>query len=189
MQIIGITGTLGAGKGTVVKYLVEKKGFEHYSVRGFLIEALRERSMEINRDTMTSLANKLRKENSPSYIVEQLAKKAIDNNKSCVIESIRTPGEIKALREYPDFVLLAIDADLKLRYERIKKRNSETDNVSFDTFVANEKREMFSNDPNKQNLSSCIEMSDYKINNDSSLEHLHKSIDEFLKKLEYKAKE
>ena len=27
MIIIGITGTLGAGKGTVVNYLVEKKGF------------------------------------------------------------------------------------------------------------------------------------------------------------------
>ena len=32
--IIGITGTLGAGKGTVVEYL-KKKSFKHYSVRSF----------------------------------------------------------------------------------------------------------------------------------------------------------
>jgi len=130
---------------------------------------------------MAFLANELREKNSPSYIVEYLAKKAIKNNRDCVIESIRTPGEVAALRRYRGFVLLAVDGDLKLRYERIKKRNSETDNVSFDTFVASEKREMFSDDPNKQNLTRCIEMADYKILNNSSLEHLHKNIDEFLK--------
>ena len=40
MLIIGITGTLGAGKGTVVEYLVEKKGFDHYSVRAFLLKEI-----------------------------------------------------------------------------------------------------------------------------------------------------
>ena len=35
MIIIGITGTIGAGKGTIVELLI-KKGFKHYSVRDFL---------------------------------------------------------------------------------------------------------------------------------------------------------
>ena len=35
MIVIGITGTLGAGKGTIVNYLIEEEGFDHYSVRGF----------------------------------------------------------------------------------------------------------------------------------------------------------
>ena len=39
MIIIGITGTLGAGKGTIVDYLCKKRGFLHYSVREFLEEA------------------------------------------------------------------------------------------------------------------------------------------------------
>ena len=41
MIIIGITGTLGAGKGTIVEYLVGKKGFKHYSVRELLSEIIR----------------------------------------------------------------------------------------------------------------------------------------------------
>lgn len=40
MHIIGITGTLGAGKGTIVEYLKDKKGFAHFSVREFLKEIL-----------------------------------------------------------------------------------------------------------------------------------------------------
>ena len=40
MIIIGITGTLGAGKGTIVDYLVQEKGFKHYSVRNYLIKEI-----------------------------------------------------------------------------------------------------------------------------------------------------
>ena len=40
MILIGITGTLGAGKGTVVDFLIENYGFKHYSVRGFLTEEI-----------------------------------------------------------------------------------------------------------------------------------------------------
>lgn len=43
MLVIGITGTLGAGKGTIVDYLVDSKGFAHYSVRAYLIEEIKKR--------------------------------------------------------------------------------------------------------------------------------------------------
>ena len=39
-MIIGITGTDGAGKGSVVDYLVKEKGFVHYSGRGVIVEAI-----------------------------------------------------------------------------------------------------------------------------------------------------
>ena len=152
MNIIGITGTLGAGKGTIVEYLVEKKGYVHYSVRAFLSEEVKRRGLEVNRDTLTSVANDLRANNSPSYIAEQLYDQAYNNGKDAVIESIRTPGEIAALRSKGNFHLFAVDADRKVRYERITERKSETDSVSYETFVANEEREMNNADPNKQNL-------------------------------------
>ena len=40
MVIIGITGTLGAGKGTIVDYLKEERGFLHFSARQFIIEEI-----------------------------------------------------------------------------------------------------------------------------------------------------
>jgi dephospho-CoA kinase len=176
MIIIGITGTLGAGKGTIVEYLTEKKGFEHYSVRAYLIEEIEKRKLLVNRDSMMSVANDLRAKYSPSYIVEQLFEKAAKSEKNCIIESIRTPGEVDALKAKGRFFLFAIDAPAILRYKRIQKRNSETDNVSFETFLENEKREMQSTDPNKQNISKCIEMADYLFENDNAINKLQDNV-------------
>lgn len=172
MIIIGITGTLGAGKGTIVEYLVEQEGFDHYSVRGYLLEEMKKLGMPKNRDSMTSLANRLRAAYGPSYITDQLYDRAIYEGVNCVIESIRTPGEILSLRRKQDFFLLAVDANPKKRYKRIKARATETDHVSYSVFIANEEREMNSDDPNKQNLAKCIDMADYTFQNNGSVKQL-----------------
>lgn len=58
--IIGITGTNGAGKGTVVEYLVKNKGFAHYSVSDYLGKLLKRKNKEINRDNLREIANEIR---------------------------------------------------------------------------------------------------------------------------------
>ena len=181
-MIIGITGTIGAGKGTIVDYLIEKFSFHHYSVRQFLIEEAERRGLPLNRDVYVAIANELREKNSPSYITDQLHELAIEKGGNAVIESIRTPGEIESLRKKGDFFLLAVDAEPHLRYERIIVRNSETDQISFETFVANEKREMTASDPNKQNLSECIKQADYVIRNDQDIPTLQAQIDQIVSK-------
>ncbi|MDR0282177.1 MAG: AAA family ATPase [Candidatus Peribacteria bacterium] len=72
MRIIGITGTIGAGKGTVVDYLVKEKGYDHFSVRAYLTEEIKRRNLPVNRDNMREIANELRAENGPAYVVKQL---------------------------------------------------------------------------------------------------------------------
>lgn len=183
MKIIGITGTLGAGKGTIVDYLVIEKGFKHYSVRKFLSVEIEKKGLPVNRDTMTDMANKLRACHSPAYIIEQLYKKAVKDGGKAIIESIRTPGEVEFLKKQGEFYLIAIDADPKIRYDRITLRATETDNISFDTFMANEKREFTTSDANKQNLNRCIEMADLVIQNNGNISELHKQLEKNLERI------
>lgn len=183
MIIIGITGTIGSGKGTMVDYMVEHYSFTHLSVRQFLIDSLTEKGELINRDTMVTLANELRAAHKPSYITDCLYEQALLSGQNCIIESIRTPGEVFSLREKENFYLFAVDAMAETRFERIIKRNSETDHIDFETFVSNEKREMSSDNPNHQNLKKCIELADYIFDNNAKISDLHQQIEEVLVKI------
>lgn len=183
MKIIGITGTLGAGKGTIVEYLIQQHGFVHFSVRGYLIKIIQQRGEEVNRDTLTHTANALRAANSPSFIAEELYREAGILGQPCIIESIRTVGEVEALKAKGNFCLFSVDTDRKIRYDRIVLRGSETDRVSYDTFIANEERELNATDPNKQNLSACMQLADYTFTNNGTFEELYQHVDEALKKI------
>jgi len=180
-MIIGLTGTLGAGKGTVVEFL-KQKGFKHYSVREFLNQELTKRGLSLNRDNQVMIANQLREINSPSYIVEQLYEKAKQDLGDVIIESIRTPGEVEKIKEKGG-ILLAVDAEPPIRYSRIIIRQSETDNQTFNEFLADEKREMYSINPNHQNLSKCISMADFVLENNKDFYHLKKQVEEILEKI------
>ena len=77
-------------------------------------------------------------------------------------------------------MLLAIDADMKLRYERIKKRNSETDKVTFEEFKKQEDIEYANKDKNKQNIKAVMHIADYTLENNGSLEELYLKIDKII---------
>jgi dephospho-CoA kinase len=184
MLIIGITGTIGAGKGTIVDYLVSRKGFVHFSVRSYIAKEIVVRGMEVNRDSMVIVANDLRRKHSPSFITDELYNLAVKSGENSIIESIRTPGEVHSLRKKGRFILFAVDAPAEVRYARIKSRNSETDNISFDTFLMNEQREMESDDPFAQNIARCMELADYRFENDGTKSQLSRKVGKVLKELE-----
>jgi dephospho-CoA kinase len=179
-MILGITGTLGAGKGTVVQYL-KQKGFTHYSVRDFLVAELTKRGMEKNRDHMLTVANDLRATFGPGYIAEQLVVQAMNAGGNAVIESIRSIGEAEYLKNH-GALLWAVDAPVEVRYERITKRGSVTDQVSFEKFKEDEAAEFANTDPSKPNLKALIDRADAVFANSGSQEDLFAQVEEALQK-------
>ncbi|MEK9177127.1 MAG: AAA family ATPase [Patescibacteria group bacterium] len=178
MLVIGITGTLGSGKGTVVQHLTEK-GFSHYSARDLLYEEVMRRGMPRNRDSLTAVGESLRGMNGPSYVIDTLYARAEEAGKDAVIESVRAVGEAESLKS-KGAILISVDADSKVRYERILWRASDTDRVSFDRFLLDEKRESEGREPGRMNIPASMALADFAIQNDGTVEELHRQVDRIL---------
>jgi len=179
-MIIGITGTDGAGKGSVVEYLIQKRGMFHVSGRALITKEIEARGMPVNRDSMRIVGNDLRA-NRGSDVIVQLALETAAANKQTdfIVESIRSAGEVPALKNVGG-ILIAVDAEQQIRYERIVGRGSTTDNISFEKFCELESKEMNDPDPNGMQKAKVMQMADHTIMNDGTLEELHEKIEDWL---------
>lgn len=181
IMLIGLTGTNGAGKGEVAKYL-KKKGFIYFSLSDILREELNKKGLEISRENLQNVGNQLRKKFGPGVLAEKTIKKIKDKS---IIDSIRNPEEIRRLREFAKefktvFFLLSVDAPIKLRFERLGKRGRME---SADTLEEFKEREQFEKgkETHGQQINVCMEMADYTVINDGTLEELYDKIDKALK--------
>jgi dephospho-CoA kinase len=180
--IIGITGSFGAGKGVVVDYL-RAKGFKHYSARDFIFEEVRRRGLEIalGREVTIPVANDMRAKHGPAYIVESLYERAKESGGDAAIESLRATAEVRRLKELGAFVL-GVDADSKLRYERAVGRGSETDKVTYEQWLDQERRESNPTDPTKQDIFGALKESDAVVYNNGTLDELYAQVEAVLVK-------
>ncbi len=180
-MIIGLTSLNGAGKTSVCDYLV-KKSFVFYSLSDIIREEIRSRGFEVTRDRLIEVGNELRKKHGSSVLADRILAK-IENNKKgkyYVIDSIRNPAEIEALRQNKNFKLVFIDAPVELRFKRVAKRKRESDPLTFDDFKKSEEKELKSKDSASQQLLKCKEMADVVLVNDSTFKALYKKIDRLI---------
>jgi len=180
-MIIGITGTNGSGKGTVVEYLVQK-GFSHFSGREFITEEIVRRGMPVNRDSTNVVANDLRKTHHPAYIAEQLLARAQEQEGNAIIESIRAIGEAEFLKS-KGALIWGVDADRKTRYERSVLRGTALDKISFEKFCEQEDREMNQKKKFDMNIAGIMAIADHVFTNDGTLEELHAQVEKVLSEI------
>lgn len=175
-MILGITGTLGAGKGTAVEYLKEK-GFVHYSGSGMLREILESRGEEVNREAYSRLANELREQDKEGLMKLVYARVQNEGKVNVIIEALHDVGEGEFIKRIGGFII-GIDAPLDIRFERISKRKSEKDNVDFEAFkkIAAYEEE----GGGKHNIRAVLKMADFTIMNNVSLANLHEQVDVIL---------
>lgn len=182
-MIIGITGTDGSGKGTVVEYLVEKKGFIHCSARQLWIDEINKRGLEVNRANMRIVANDLRRLHGDDFLITEYARRTgYQPDQNYVVESIRAMSEAETLKKHGG-VLWAVDADQQVRYERIQSRASESDKVTFDEFVQHETLEMNDPDPHGMQKAKVIAMADATLTNNGTQDELFAQVEAALQQL------
>lgn len=181
-MIIGLTGYTGAGKGTIAEYLKEK-GFLYHSCSDILREENQKLGQENTIENLITLGNKLRSEHGPGVLAKRLLEKIKSNKEDfSIVDSLRHPDEITALKENGDFVLFSVDAPLDMRYERTQLRKRTEDKIDFEEFRKQEQFQI-AGKGNQAQLLNCIKMADYNIVNDETIEDLKVKVDVILEEL------
>jgi dephospho-CoA kinase len=172
-RLIGLTGTNGAGKGEVARFL-QKKGFDYVSLSDVLREELKSRGLEASRDNLIACGNELREKFGPAELARRAALKI---SRPTVIDSIRNLREIDYLRQLGDFILVGVDAPVEIRFERVMRRGRNESVCSLADFIAKEELEKRNGETGQQ-LEACLQAADVLIINDSSLEELWQKLEE-----------
>ena len=173
-MIIGLTGKNAAGKGEVANVLKEL-GFIYFSLSDVVREEAKKTGTSITREHLIETGNALRQLGGASVLADLILKK-LDPEKNYIVDSIRNPAEVRALKTRSDFCLVKVDAAQKIRFERAKLRAREHEAQTLEEFARVEKLEEQSDDPTKQQLNQTIALADMMIPNDTTLDNLKEHV-------------
>ena len=182
--VFGLTGKNASGKGTVAEIL-KKKNFIYHSLSDSLRDELNALKKEETRENLIDIGNKLREKGGPGVLADKLIPK-LNSENNHIVDSIRNPLEVISLRKETllrRFFLISVDANSRLRYDRLCSRGRIGDTDSWEKFVEQEKKEENNDDPNKQQLSRTMEMADYSIDNSGTLEELEAQVNSIISSL------
>ncbi len=187
-MIIGLTGRIAAGKGYLVGYLLEK-GFNYATISKTIREEASKLGLPAERKIWQDLGNEMREKYGNDFWIKKIVS-SLKSNENYIIDGIRNPGEIEALKKEKNFFLIALDSDQKIRFERVLKRDKVSDPKIFQEFVKIDERDFCEKDEkgdiieNGQQVGKCMEIADFHIENNSSLEELNKKIESIYQEIE-----
>ena len=190
-MIIGIGGTNGAGKDTVAQLLVETYGFMFAGATEMFVAELQKRGWPTDREHKSKLSAEWRREMGMSAIVDKALAaydaEPVGKYKGLAVGSLRHPGEVDRVHELKGIVLW-IDADPQIRYQRISSGNRGRgleDDKTYEVFLAEEQREMTpTGDAATLNMSAVKERADKILfNNSSDLTELSAELAKILESL------
>ena len=185
MKVIGLTGTIGSGKEVVKEFIKKKYNCYTVTLSDILKAELQKKGKTLDRTALQDLGNEMRKKYG-NHILAMLAVEYLGRDKQAIIiDGIRNLGEVDYLKKKfgNDFKLVAIDAPQEIRFQRIVTRGGEDPKV-WEEFVKSDERDQGVGElEHGLRVKDCINVADYTIVNDGSLEDLQKKVDETTEKI------
>lgn len=178
-NIFGLVGSLASGKETTKKYLAEKYNAKDCRFSSILRDVLNRIAVPNSRENLQKVSTVLRANFGENLLARAIAADALKLEADVVvIDGVRRFTDIEHLKDLPNFILVKIDADPKLRYERMKLRNENEgdDKKTFEEFLSDHEAEA-----DKQ-IPEVMKTAKYSIDNSGTFDELYVQIDEMVKK-------
>ncbi len=175
--IIGLVGSLASGKETTKKYLVEKYSAQDCRFSSILRDVLNRLALPVSRENLQNLSTVLRANFGEDLLASAIASDASNLDADVVvIDGVRRFTDIEHLQVLPNFILVKIDADPKIRYERMKLRN---ENVGDKEKTLEEFIEDGNAEADRQ-IPEVMKIAKYAIDNSGTLPELYAQIEKII---------
>jgi len=178
MKVIAFTGLPGSGKSEAVR-VAEEAGFRIVRMGDEVRAEVKRRGMPVNDKNLGGVANEMREKEGMDIwarmCMPKLGRLKEGENggmgEVAIIDGIRNIEEVEAFRQsVEDFILVAIHASPKTRYERMVKRGREDDSLSIDDFKRRDAREL------SWGIGNVVAMADVVVINEGSLEEFREKV-------------
>lgn len=184
--IIGLSGQIASGKEVVKKHLESRCGGVSFKFSDILRNILSDLEIPAERDNIIKLSTFLRQAYGEDLLAKALTKKVSEAEDDLVIvDGIRRLADIEYLKDLSNFHLIAITADLEIRYQRVLSRNENPGDAekTWEDFLADEARET------EVSISAVVNQANYILENNGTLEELKNQIDKTLTLIQNERKE
>jgi len=180
MRVIGLFGLIGSGKDTASDYLVDKYGYTPISMGDIVRELATQRGLEVNRDNLILVQREQVEKYGITWFSEEVVRRIKARKlQKVVISGIRRPEDAEVPKRAfgKDMILVEVDVDPKIRFERMKSRARVGDPKTFEEFMHQEEL-----DEKAFGFSKTRKFVDHKVSNNGTFEQLQSQVDKLLKK-------
>lgn len=178
----GLTGYMGCGKGEIATML-QKRGYTYISLSDMIREEATRRGLTHTREILQNVGNELRSAEGAGVLGKRV-RATIESQepKDWVIDGIRNPAEAAELGKLPEFQLIGVTASDSTIVDRLLRRNREGSQVTKESILAKLEREKGVGEPPEgQQVKKCLDLADYLIINEGTLEELERKLEHCIK--------
>lgn len=178
--ILAVAGEMASGKDTATHYLIKRYGARAFSFSDILRDILDRLYLPQTRGNLAGLSIDIRKLFGDDVLAKAIVKDVTREDRDfIVVDGVRRPADIVELKNLPGFSFLYVDASLETRYARLHERRQNEDDATktFEEFKNDHTRETEATIPRLKSEAKFV------INNDGSLEDLHRNVDAVIDEL------
>lgn len=126
--VLGIVGEMGVGKSTLTDFIKAKYGGVSFRFSDMLNDIAKRLYLEPSRPNLQMISSMLRQTISQDIMSKVIMHDAESTTESMIIiEGIRRPSDIAYLKQLPNFCLIGMTADERVRYDRVSGRSEKSD--------------------------------------------------------------